>query len=59
MIYTGVHLIAVVLHDYRGKAADVSAMISGYRLFPTGISQVRGAENENVQIVTLDVSNHK
>lgn len=27
------HLVTVVLHDYRGKAADVSAIINGHRCF--------------------------
>ena len=56
VIYTGLHLAAVVLHDYRGKAADVSSMINGYRLFPTGGIQTRGAADENIQIVTMDFS---
>ncbi len=27
------HLLAVVLHDWKGTACDVSAMLSGYRIF--------------------------
>jgi len=30
---TLLHLIAVVLHDYRGDAADLSGMVNGYRHF--------------------------
>lgn len=56
VIFTGLHLLAVVLHDYRGKAADVSAMINGCRLFQIGGIQERGAAVEKVQIVTLDPS---
>lgn len=33
-IITAAHLVAVVLHDWRGEGSDVSAMISGYRIFP-------------------------
>ncbi|MCG3202546.1 MAG: hypothetical protein NFCOHLIN_02429 [Gammaproteobacteria bacterium] len=31
---TVAHVIAVLLHDWRGEGSDVSAMISGYRIFP-------------------------
>lgn len=27
----GLHLLTLVLHDYRGEAADLSAMVNGYR----------------------------
>lgn len=30
---SGLHVLAAVLHDYRGEAADVSGMINGYRHF--------------------------
>ena len=56
VIYAGLHLAAVVLHDYRGKAADISAMINGYRLFQLGGNQARSTADQNVQIVTLDLS---
>jgi Ni/Fe-hydrogenase 1 B-type cytochrome subunit len=59
VFYTALHLAAVVLHDYRGKAADVSAMINGHRLFQIGGNQTHNSANENIQIVTLDLSKHK
>jgi Ni/Fe-hydrogenase 1 B-type cytochrome subunit len=31
---TVAHIVAVVLQDMRGEGSDVSAMISGYRIFP-------------------------
>jgi len=59
VIFAGLHLAAVVLHDYRGKAADVSAMINGYRLFRTGREQPHRDAEGKVQIVTLDLSKRK
>jgi Ni/Fe-hydrogenase 1 B-type cytochrome subunit len=32
-IFTVAHLIAVFLHDLKGTACDVSAMINGHRIF--------------------------
>lgn len=55
-ICTALHLVTVVMHDYRGKAADISAMISGYRFFQLGGDQVRNRAEQNTQVVTLDIS---
>lgn len=33
-VITVAHVIAVILQDMRGEGSDVSAMISGYRIFP-------------------------
>jgi Ni/Fe-hydrogenase 1 B-type cytochrome subunit len=33
-VITVAHIIAVILQDMRGEGSDVSAMISGYRIFP-------------------------
>jgi Ni/Fe-hydrogenase 1 B-type cytochrome subunit len=52
---TVLHLAAVVLHDYRGKAADVSAMINGHRLFQISDNTTSGVADNKVQIVTLDI----
>jgi Ni/Fe-hydrogenase 1 B-type cytochrome subunit len=59
VIYTGLHLVAIALHDYRGKAADISAMINGHRLFQVGGNQTRSAAGDNIQLVTLDHSKRK
>lgn len=43
LIFTVSHLLAVVLHDLKGKGAAISGMISGYRYFhiekPEGVQQ--------------------
>ena len=33
MVLTVLHIVAVVVHDYRGNAADVSSIINGHRHF--------------------------
>jgi len=33
LVFACLHVIAVVLHDAKGTAADVSAMINGHRIF--------------------------
>jgi Ni/Fe-hydrogenase 1 B-type cytochrome subunit len=33
-IIAGAHVVAVILQDWRGEGSDISAMISGYRIFP-------------------------
>ena len=45
------HIAAVALHDSRGKAADSSAMLSGFRLFTIDSQQ---SESDSVQYVSLD-----
>jgi Ni/Fe-hydrogenase 1 B-type cytochrome subunit len=46
------HIAAVALHDLRGKTADVSAMINGYRLFLIDRSQLPGPLEQRVRFVT-------
>ncbi len=33
LAFTAAHIIAVVLHDYKGTASDISAMVHGHRIF--------------------------
>ncbi|MEE9320428.1 MAG: cytochrome b/b6 domain-containing protein [Granulosicoccus sp.] len=33
LVFVILHIIAVVLHDYKGDASDVSSMINGHRIF--------------------------
>jgi len=48
------HIAAVSLHDGRGKTADISAMLSGFRLFSIDRDRLQGVEEECVQLVSLD-----
>jgi len=34
LVWSVFHVVAAVLHDWRGQGSDVSALISGYRIFP-------------------------
>jgi Ni/Fe-hydrogenase 1 B-type cytochrome subunit len=52
VIFTFLHIVAVALHDAKGTASDVSAMINGHRIFL--IEDVEGMQAQNVQSVSLD-----
>ena len=51
VIFACVHVIAVVLHDAKGTAADVSAMINGHRIF---IVEEDTQHVQDIQTVSLD-----
>jgi len=48
---TGLHLLAVVLHDYRGDSADISAIVNGNRHFV--IEDQKGNEIEPVATIRI------
>jgi len=48
------HIAAVSLHDGKGKTADSSAMLSGFRLFSIDSDRLEGLDKERVQFVSLD-----
>lgn len=52
--FSVLHIAAVSLHDGRGKTADISAMLSGFRLFSIDRDGFQGADEENVQLVSVD-----
>jgi hypothetical protein len=50
--FSCLHVVTVVLHDAKGTASDVSAMINGHRIF---IIEDRDAlHTQDVQFVSLD-----
>ncbi len=49
MVFTGLHLVAVFLHDLKGTGSDVSAMINGHRIFV-----IRKPEQPGIHRVSLD-----
>jgi len=51
--FSVLHIIAVVLHDLKGKGADVSGIINGYRLFFIDRSSAQTSE-ASVQYVSMD-----
>lgn len=52
LVFTGLHIVAVTLHDAKGTASDVSAMINGHRIFQ--VEDVDGMQAHNVQTVSPD-----
>lgn len=52
LVFTIAHVIAVVLHDVKGTAADVSAMINGHRVFI--VEEADSQHTQNIQTVSLD-----
>jgi Ni/Fe-hydrogenase 1 B-type cytochrome subunit len=52
--FSGLHVLAVVVHDLKGKGADVSGMINGFRLFFIDRSQGPGSSDPSVQYVSMD-----
>ena len=52
LVFACLHVIAVVLHDAKGTAADVSAMINGHRIFI--VENTDTMPTQNVQTISLD-----
>ena len=48
------HIVAVVLHDLKGRGADVSGIINGYRLFFIDRSSAPSSDEPTVQYVSMD-----
>jgi Ni/Fe-hydrogenase 1 B-type cytochrome subunit len=46
------HLLCVVLQDFRGRSADISAMLSGYRFF---VFERGGADRSGVKQVSVSL----
>ena len=51
---TLLHVASAILHDYRGRTADVSAMINGYRVFEVDGNRSSGPANSTHQVVSVD-----
>jgi Ni/Fe-hydrogenase 1 B-type cytochrome subunit len=47
-------IFSVALHDVKGKTADVSAMLNGYRLFSIDRSQLPGGDEQPLKFVPRD-----
>ncbi|MGD2075749.1 MAG: cytochrome b/b6 domain-containing protein [Gammaproteobacteria bacterium] len=50
--FSVLHALAVAVHDLKGKTADVSAMINGYRVFFVDRSQLRGGDEQPLRFVS-------
>ena len=51
--FSCLHIVAVILHDYRNGTTDISAMVNGYRLFLYE-RQEGSVDDEAIQVVNLD-----
>ena len=56
---SALHVISVIVHDYRKKTADISAMVNGYRLFLTDNNRTGAAIDESVQLISPDSLNRR
>ena len=55
-LFTFAHIIAVVMHDARGKLADVSGMLNGFRLFEIKQPDIgKGTTEHRVSLDSLKV----
>lgn len=51
---SGLHILAVVLHDLKGRGSDISGIINGYRLFFVDRSQGAVTDDPSVQYVSME-----
>jgi len=52
--FTVLHIGSVVMHDYRNKTTDISAMVNGYRLFLIDSNRAGSVAERVVQRISID-----
>lgn len=52
--FTVLHIASVVMHDYKNRTTDISAMVNGYRLFLIDSSRAGSVAEKMVQHVSVD-----
>ncbi len=52
--FTVLHTASVVMHDYKNKTTDISAMVNGYRLFLIDSNRAGKVVDEAVQHISID-----
>jgi Ni/Fe-hydrogenase 1 B-type cytochrome subunit len=52
--FTVLHIGSVVMHDYRNKTTDISAMVNGYRLFLVDSNRAGSVAEKMVQRISID-----
>lgn len=52
--FTMLHIASVIMHDYRNKTTDISAMVNGYRLFIVENRKNNPDADNTVQVISLD-----
>jgi len=48
------HIVSVVMHDYRNQTTDISAMVNGYRLFLIESNRGDSVSEQVVQHISID-----
>lgn len=48
------HIVSVIMHDYKNQTADISAIVNGYRLFIIDSHQTGPFSSEKNQIVSAE-----
>ena len=56
---SALHVISVIVHDYKKKTADISAMVNGYRLFLTDNTRTGAGIDESIQLISPDSLNRR
>ena len=52
--FTVLHTGSVVMHDYKNKTTDISAMVNGYRLFLVDSNRAGSVAEKLVQRISID-----
>jgi Ni/Fe-hydrogenase 1 B-type cytochrome subunit len=52
--FTVLHTGSVVMHDYKNKTTDISAMVNGYRLFLVDSNRAGSVAEKLVQHISID-----
>ena len=52
--FSVLHIVSVIMHDYRNQTTDISAMVNGYRLFIIDSKQGNDVGNDSIQLVSLE-----
>lgn len=52
--FTVLHIGSVVMHDYKNKTTDISAMVNGYRLFLVDSNRAGSVAEKLVQRISID-----
>jgi hypothetical protein len=49
----------VIVHDYKKKTADISAMVNGYRVFLTDNNRAGAGIDDSIQLISPDSLNRR
>ena len=52
--FSVLHIVSVVMHDYKNKTTDISAMVNGYRLFLIDSNRAGSVAEKMVQHISID-----